>query len=126
VNWLADRRCQVGYIFQRLTFAGLAFGEVLAVLYPPLFWVGADFFILVGKSLQIVFELLFGLVFYNLYPNTPEQQQNPFAFAVPYCNDTTQAPYQNYLVGYNQSGAFALVFGCNTTEEVASLVHRTA
>ncbi len=69
-------------------------------------------------------ELVVGFIFSNVY--TPSPDDNPFAFAVSYCNKTGTALFpggnlsvvgRNYAIFYNHSGEIAILFDCGPLED---------
>lgn len=67
-------------------------------------------------------ELVVGFIFMNVYEPAPDD--NPFAYAVPYCNKTATPIFpggnasvvgHNYAILYNHSAELAILFGCGPT-----------
>ncbi len=71
-----------------------------------------------------------GFIFSNVY--IPNANDNPFQFAVSYCNKTGTAMFpggnlsvvgRNYAVFYNHSGEIAILFGCGPTTDNGFPLH---
>jgi len=102
---------QSGYLWDHLHSAAYALGAMLSTLYQPLGDAIGGILIYLLNVPEIVWQVGIDFVFGNVYNFTGD----PFAPLGAYCLANNTAGFENFLLIFNNSGAFGQLFGCNAT-----------